>query len=248
MNYTNMLSHPRLCAAAAAVLVLTGCATTANNPQDPLEGYNRAVYSFNDAVDRTVLKPTATAYKKVVPGFAQTGVNNFFGNLSDAWSSINNFLQGKGEAGATDFGRVAVNSTFGIFGLLDIASEAGMQKHNEDFGQTLGKWGVPSGPYLMLPLLGPSTVRDTAALPADSAGNIWRYKTPVNWRNVGTGVNLIDKRATLLDASGLMEDAALDRYEFLRDGYLQRRQSQVYDGNVPRQADDVAEPAPSETK
>ena len=104
MNYTNTLSHVRLCAAAAAVLVLTGCATTANNPQDPLEGYNRAVYSFNDAVDRTVLKPTATAYKKVVPGFAQTGVNNFFGNLSDAWSSINNFLQGKGEAGATDFG------------------------------------------------------------------------------------------------------------------------------------------------
>jgi phospholipid-binding lipoprotein MlaA len=175
-------------------------------------------------------------------------VNNFFGNLSDAWSSINNFLQGKGEAGATDFGRVAVNSTFGIFGLLDIASEAGMQKHNEDFGQTLGKWGVPSGPYLILPLLGPSTVRDTAALPADFAGDIWTYKTPVNWRNVGTGVRIIDKRATLLDASGLMDDAALDRYEFLRDGYLQRRQSQVYDGNVPRQADDVAEPAPSETK
>ena len=248
MNYAVKLSHLRLCAAAAAVLVLTGCATTANNPQDPLEGYNRAVYSFNDAVDRTVLKPTATAYKKVVPGFAQTGVNNFFGNLSDAWSSINNFLQGKGEAGATDFGRVAVNSTFGIFGLLDIASEAGMQKHNEDFGQTLGKWGVPSGPYLILPLLGPSTVRDTAALPADFAGDIWTYKTPVNWRNVGTGVRIIDKRATLLDASGLMDDAALDRYEFLRDGYLQRRQSQVYDGNVPRQADDVAEPAPSETK
>lgn len=248
MNYTNTLSHMRLCAAAAAVLVLTGCATTANNPQDPLEGYNRAVYSFNDAVDRTVLKPTATVYKNVVPSFAKTGVSNFFGNLSDAWSSVNNFLQGKGEAGATDFGRVAVNSTFGIFGLLDIASEAGMQKHNEDFGQTLGKWGVPSGPYLMLPILGPSTVRDTAALPADSAGNIWGYKTPVNWRNVGTGVNLIDKRAALLDASGLMDDVALDRYEFLRDSYLQRRQSQVYDGNVPRQVDDADAPAPSETK
>lgn len=253
MNYTNTLSQVRLCAAAAAVLVLTGCASTATNPQDPLEGYNRAVYSFNDAVDRTVLKPTATVYKNVVPGFAKTGVSNFFGNLSDAWSSVNNLLQGKGEAGATDFGRVALNSTFGIFGLLDIASEAGMPKHNEDFGQTLGKWGVPSGPYLMLPLLGPSTVRDTAALPADNAGNIWGYKTPVNWRNVGTGVNLIDKRASLLDASGLMEDAALDRYEFLRDGYLQRRQSQVYDGNPPRQADDAdaaAAPAaaPSETK
>ena len=248
MKHTVTLSRLRACAIAAAVLVLSGCATTANNPQDPLEGYNRAVFSFNDAVDRTVLKPTATAYKKVVPGFAQTGVNNFFGNLSDAWSSINNFLQGKGEDGATDFGRFALNSTFGVLGLFDIASEAGMPKHNEDFGQTLGKWGVPSGPYLILPLLGPSTVRDTAALPADFAGDIWTYKTPVNWRNVGTGVRIIDKRATLLDASGLMDDAALDRYEFLRDGYLQRRQSQVYDGNVPRQADDVAEPAPSETK
>ena len=235
MNYTNTLSQVRLCTAAAAVLVLTGCATTANNPQDPLEGYNRAVYSFNDAVDRTVLKPTATVYKNVVPGFAQTGVSNFFGNLSDAWSSINNLLQGKGEAGATDFGRVAVNSTFGIFGLLDIASEAGMPKHNEDFGQTLGKWGVPSGPYLILPLLGPSTVRDTAALPADIGGDIWKYKEPANWRNIGAAVRIVDTRASLLDASGMLDDAALDRYEFLRDGYLQRRQSQVYDGDVPRQ-------------
>jgi len=239
MNNAVTLSRLRACAAAAAVLVLTGCATTASNPQDPLEGYNRAVFSFNDAVDRTVLKPTATAYKNVVPGFAQTGVNNFFGNLSDAWSMVNNLLQGKGEEGATDFGRVALNSTFGIFGVLDIASEAGMQKHNEDFGQTLGKWGVPSGPYLMLPLLGPSTVRDTAALPADIAGDAWKYKDPANWRNIGAGIRIVDKRASLLDASSLMEEAALDRYEFLRDGYLQRRQSQVYDGNVPRQADDA---------
>ena len=239
MNNAVTLSRLRACAAAAAVLVLTGCATTASNPQDPLEGYNRAVFSFNDAVDRTVLKPTATAYKNVVPGFAQTGVNNFFGNLSDAWSMVNNLLQGKGEEGATDFGRVALNSTFGIFGVLDIASEAGMQKHNEDFGQTLGKWGVPSGPYLMLPLLGPSTVRDTAALPADIAGDAWKYKDPANWRNIGAGIRIVDKRASLLDASSLIEEAALDRYEFLRDGYLQRRQSQVYDGNVPRQADDA---------
>jgi len=239
MKHTVTLSRLRACAAAAAVLALSGCATTGNQ-QDPLEGYNRAVFSFNDAVDRTVLKPTATAYKNVVPGFAQTGVNNFFGNLSDAWSSINNFLQGKVEDGGTDFGRFALNSTFGIFGLLDIASEAGMPKHNEDFGQTLGKWGVPSGPFLMLPLLGPSTVRDTAALPADFAGDIWKYKDPTHVRNIGAGVRIIDKRATLLDASNLLEEAALDRYEFLRDGYLQRRQSQVYDGDVPRQANDDA--------
>jgi phospholipid-binding lipoprotein MlaA len=223
-------------AAAAAVLALSGCATT-SNPQDPLEGYNRAVFSFNDAVDRTVLKPTATAYKNVTPSFVQTGVSNFFGNLSDAWSAVNNLLQGKGQAGMGDVTRVAVNSTFGIFGLLDIASEAGIPKHNEDFGQTLGVWGVPSGPYLMLPLLGPSTVRDTAALPADIGGDIWKYKEPANWRNIGAGVRVIDKRASLLDASSLLEDAALDRYEFIRDGYLQRRQSQVYDGDPPPSAD-----------
>lgn len=222
--------------AITAALVLTGCASTTSNPQDPLEGYNRAVFSFNDAVDRTVLKPTATAYKNVTPGFVQTGVGNFFGNLSDAWSAVNNLLQGKGQAGMGDVTRVAVNSTFGIFGLLDIASEAGIPKHNEDFGQTLGMWGVPSGPYLMLPLLGPSTVRDTSALPLDFAGDPWSYKQPVNWRNVGSFVRVVDKRASLLDATNLLEDAALDRYEFIRDGYLQRRQSQVYDGNVPEQA------------
>jgi phospholipid-binding lipoprotein MlaA len=220
-----------LAAACAAALLLTGCATS-QNPQDPLEKYNRAVFSFNDAVDRTVLKPTATAYKNTLPSFAQTGVNNFFGNLSDAWSAVNNLLQGKGQAGMGDVTRFAVNTTFGIGGLLDIASEAGIPKHNEDFGQTLG-----------VPLLGPSTVRDTAALPADMAGDIWAYKEPVNWRNVGRAVNIVDKRANLLDASNLLEEAALDRYEFIRDGYLQRRQSQVYDGNAPRQEEsaDAAE-------
>ncbi len=234
-------------ALAAAALLLTGCATT-RNPQDPLEGYNRAVFGFNDTVDRTVLKPTATAYKKVTPSFVQTGVSNFFGNLSDAWSAVNNLLQGKGQAGMGDVTRVAVNSTFGIFGLLDIASEAGIPKHNEDFGQTLGVWGVPSGPFVMLPILGPSTVRDTAALPADIGGDIWKYKQPENWRNIGAAIRVVDKRAQLLDASSLLEDAALDRYEFIRDGYMQRRQSQVYDGNVPRSADDAADaPAASAT-
>ncbi|WP_292043324.1 MlaA family lipoprotein [Massilia sp. UBA6681] len=224
-------------AAIAAVLLLTGCATT----QDPLEGYNRTVFRFNDAVDRTVLKPTATAYKNVTPSFVQTGVGNFFGNLSDAWSAVNNLLQGKVENGMGDVTRVAVNSTFGIFGLLDIASEAGIQKHNEDFGQTLGVWGVPSGPFLMLPILGPSTVRDTAALPADIGADIWKYKRPDNWRNIGSAIRVVDKRASLLDAGNLLEDAALDRYEFIRDGYMQRRQSQVYDGNVPRQVEDADE-------
>lgn len=237
--------------ALAACAALAGCATP-SNPQDPLEKFNRASFAFNDTVDRVALKPAATAYKKVLPGFAQTGVSNFFGNLSDAWSSVNNLLQGKGEAGMTDLTRFALNSTFGIAGILDIASEAGLQKHNEDFGQTLGVWGVPSGPYLMLPLLGPSTVRDTAALPADMWADPWSYTTPVNMRNIGIGVRAIDQRASVLEASNLFEEAALDRYEFIRDGYMQRRQSRVYDGesgpseDAPKQEE--TKDAPAETK
>ena len=151
----------------------------------------------------------------------------------------------------TDITRFALNSTLGIVGLFDIASEAGLQKHKEDFGQTLGTWGVSSGPYLVLPILGPSTVRDTVALPADFAGNIWRYKDPVSVRNIGTGVNLVDTRASLLDASSMLEDAALDKYEFLRDGYLQRRESQVFpDGNpnAPKTKDSYEEDAKPEVK
>lgn len=214
--------------AVAATVVLGGCAGP--NPRDPYESYNRAVFNFNDKVDEYALKPTATAYKNVTPGFLQTGVNNFFGNLADVWTAANNLMQGKVGDGMSDVMRVAMNSTFGLLGVLDIASEAGLQKHKEDFGQTLGSWGVPSGPYLMLPLLGPSTVRDTAALPVDIYADPWQYTNPVNVRNVGTVTRVVDQRAALLDASTLLEDAALDRYEFIRDGYMQRRNSQVYDG------------------
>ena len=238
---TTTARRSRLALAVAACAVLAGCATPAN-PQDPLEKLNRATFAFNDTVDRVALKPAATAYKKVLPGFVQTGVNNFFGNLSDAWSSVNNLLQGKGEAGMTDLTRFALNSTFGIVGILDIASEAGLQKHNEDFGQTLGAWGVPSGPYLMLPLLGPSTIRDTAALPADFWADAWATVTPVSTRNIGIGLRAVDQRATVLDASNLMEEAALDRYEFIRDGYMQRRRSQVFDGESgPADKDDASD-------
>jgi phospholipid-binding lipoprotein MlaA len=234
--------------AAAASLLLAGCASP-QNPHDPFEKFNRAMFTFNDAVDRTALKPAATVYKEYTPGFVQTGVNNFFGNLADAWTGLNNLLQGKGQEGMSDFTRFALNSTFGIVGLLDIASEAGLQKHNEDLGQTLGVWGVPSGPYLMLPVLGASTLRDTAALPADLWGDPWTHKDPVRWRNVGIGVRAVDQRATVLDASNLLEEAALDRYEFIRDGYLQRRESKVYDGDTSRKKgksrlDDGADPAP----
>jgi phospholipid-binding lipoprotein MlaA len=229
--------------ALGVTVLLAGCAGP--NPRDPYEGFNRAMFSFNDTVDTYALKPAATAYKNVLPSFVQTGVNNFFGNLADAWSAVNNLLQGNGQAGMSDVSRFALNSTLGIVGLFDIASEAGLQKHKEDFGQTLGVWGVPSGPYLMLPLLGPSTVRDTAALPLDIKGDIWAYKEPVYIRNTGTALRVVDQRANLLDASSLLEDAALDRYEFIRDGYLQRRESQIHpdDGGPVGKAkkDDAAE-------
>lgn len=233
----------RAALALGVTVMLAGCAGP--NPRDPYESYNRAMFNFNDTVDTYALKPVATGYKNVTPQFVQTGVSNFFGNLGDAWTAINQLLQGNGEAGMSDISRFALNSTLGVLGLFDIASEAGLPKHKEDFGQTLGVWGVQSGPYLVLPLLGPSTVRDTVALPADIAGNIWRYKEPTNVRNIGTALNIVDTRAGLLDASTLLEDAALDRYEFLRDGYLQRRESQVHpDGDgAPRkpQNDDTDE-------
>jgi phospholipid-binding lipoprotein MlaA len=226
-------SHWRRSAALLALAAaLTGCAgPQAADPRDPFEKFNRAMFGFNDAVDRVALKPAATAYKRVLPQFVQTGVNNFFGNLADLWTGANNVLQGKPKDGFSDFGRFALNTTVGLLGFVDVASDAGLQKHNEDFGQTLGAWGVPSGPYLMLPLLGPSTVRDTAVLPLDFAGDPWTHKEPVRWRNVGIGVRAIDQRASVLDASNLMEEAALDRYEFIRDGFLQRRESRIFDGD-----------------
>ncbi len=228
--------HLRAIALVLAVSVtLGGCASTGGgNPRDPFEKFNRAMFSFNDTVDTYALKPAATTYKKVLPSFVQTGVSNFFGNLADIWTGANNLMQGKGADGMSDLTRVALNSTFGILGLFDVASEAGLQKHNEDFGQTLGTWGVASGLYLMLPLLGPSTVRDAAVLPLDIKADPWAYKEPVNWRNVGIAVRAVDQRAAVLDASNLMEEAALDRYEFIRDGFLQRRESRINDGGDGR--------------
>jgi phospholipid-binding lipoprotein MlaA len=214
----------------ASMLVLGGCAT--NNPRDPLEPFNRAMFQFNDKLDQAALKPAAEMYVKL-PSFVQTGVGNFFGNLGDVPTAINNFLQGKLADGLSDVMRIAVNTTFGFGGLLDIGTEAGLYKHNEDFGQTLGKWGVRSGPYVVLPLFGSSTLRDTIAMPVDIEANPFHYTRPVRWRNTGTVVRVVDQRAALLDASNLLEEAALDRYVFVRDAYLQRRQSKVYDGEPP---------------
>jgi phospholipid-binding lipoprotein MlaA len=214
----------------ALTLALAGCATA--NQKDPLEKFNRAMFSFNDAVDRAALKPAAEAYR-TLPSFVQTGIGNFFGNLGDVWTAVNNLLQGKMADGMSDVMRFTFNSTFGILGFIDMGSEAGLVKHKEDFGQTLGKWGVKPGAYVVLPLLGPSTVRDTLATPVDISGDPWDYMRPIRVRNFGYVARVVDQRAAVLDASNLIEEAALDRYVFVRDAYLQRRESKVRDGESP---------------
>jgi len=209
------------------------------NPADPFEGFNRGVQKFNDAVDDAVLKPVATTYKDVVPSFARTAVGNFFGNLGDGWSALNHLLQGKLEPALNMTLRMAVNSTFGLGGLLDVASEAGIERQSEDFGQTLGVWGVPPGPYLVLPLLGPSTIRDAAGRAVDMQSDTRPEITEsVARRNAALTLELIDTRAGLLGASRLLDDIALDRYSFLRDAYLARRRNQVYDGDPPEERED----------
>ncbi|BCO28647.1 phospholipid-binding lipoprotein MlaA [Rhodoferax lithotrophicus] len=219
------------------LLAVAGCATGPSaNPRDPLEPLNRGVYHFNDAVDRVVIKPVATVYKDVLPQPVRTGVNNFFNNLQDAWSFVNNALQLKGEAAGNSLVRFGVNTVFGLAGLLDIATEMQIERYTEDFGQTLGYWGVGAGPYVVLPLLGPSTVRDTAALPVDAQGNLLSNVSDVPARNSATALSLLDRRARLLSATDMLDQVALDPYTFTRDAFLQRRRNQVYDGNPPDEA------------
>lgn len=215
--------------APLAAFVLCSCA--ALHEKDPWENVNRAVFQFNDHIDNAALKPAARAYR-TLPDFVQTGVGNFFGNLEDVWTSANNFMQGKFEDGLSDVMRVTFNTFLGLGGVLDIASEAGLPKHKEDFGQTLGGWGVRAGPYVVLPLLGPSTLRDALAVPIDWNASPWAYVEPVRIRNPGYVINTVSQRAALLDATQLLEDAALDRYQFVRDGYLQRRESKLRDGDT----------------
>ena len=219
----------------AALILLTGCATGPNaNPADPLEPFNRKVASFNDAVDDAVMRPVATAYQSAVPSLMRRGVSNFFGNLSDVWSFVNSVAQLKLQNSAETFMRVNVNTLFGLGGLLDIATEAGIDRHSEDFGQTLGRWGVASGPYLVLPLLGPSTLRDTVALPVDDWwGNAVGYVSDIPVRNSLYGLQMVDTRSNLLSATQLIDQAALDKYSFTRDAFLQRRRNEVYDGDPP---------------
>ncbi len=202
--------------------------------KDPFESWNRAVFSFNESLDAAVLRPLAQAYVDVVPEYVRGLVSNVFGNIADAWSAVNHLLQGKLESGLQMGFRVTVNSVLGFGGLLDIGSEIGLDKQPEDFGQTLGRWGMPPGPYVMLPVLGPSTLRDTGALVLDMQASPSALVDDTTATTVGvTVLQAVSTRAGLLGASRVLNDIALDKYSFLRDAYLARRQNQVYDGNPP---------------
>ncbi|WP_298212780.1 VacJ family lipoprotein [Acidovorax sp.] len=219
-------------------LLLTGCATVANpDPRDPLESYNRSMTNFNEHVDALVLKPVAIAYKEATPAPVRTGVSNFFANLGDVWSFVNNVLQLRGEAAASSFMRVNVNTFMGLGGVLDIASELGIERYRQDFGLTLGRWGVDTGPYFVLPVLGPSTVRDAFALLVDFNGNPLSYVDPVSARNSLYALRAVDVRSNLLRAGAVLDSAALDKYSFTRDVYLQVR-NQAGDANNGDDGDD----------
>jgi phospholipid-binding lipoprotein MlaA len=246
MRLKSTLTHGLV---AAMVLLQAGCATGPNaNPKDPLEPMNRSISKFNDGLDDYVLKPVATGYRDYTPDPVQKGVTNFFRNIGDMFSTLNNGLQLKGRETAESLMRVVVNTTFGIYGIFDFASDIGLKRHPEDFGQTLGYWGVPSGPYLVLPVFGPSTVRDASTMPVEFALDpVTQHEDKVE-RYTATGLRVVDKRATLLATGNLLNEAALDKYSFTRDAYLQFRRNQVYDGNPPDEPDlpdPSADPTPT---
>ena len=210
------------------VVVLQGCATGPNaNPADPMEPLNRAIFGFNDSLDRALVRPLAVAYEQAVPVLVQKGVGNFFGNISDVWSVANNVLQFKPQEAAEMFLRVGINTLFGFAGVVDIATELRLPKNRQDFGQTMGVWGVNPGPYVVLPILGPSSVRDAVGSAVDLNVDLVGNLRDVPLRNSLQAARAVDKRAELLDTTNALDQAALDRYTFARDVYLHRRASSI---------------------
>lgn len=226
------------------LLLFSGCAATGGDgdPRDPWEGMNRAVYRFNDGFDDYLARPVASAYRDVLHVEIRSRVSNFFSNIQDIFIGVNNLLQGKLQEGVEDWARFAFNSTIGLAGIHDVASDMGIEKHNEDFGQTFGRWGADPGPYLILPFLGSSTLRDTGGLALDWYFAPLAEARPIALRNSLYTLYFVNTRAELLGASDLLEQAALDRYIFQRDAYLQRRRSLIYDGSPPREREEVNEP------
>ncbi|MBS0513020.1 MAG: VacJ family lipoprotein [Proteobacteria bacterium] len=228
----------RLLPLLASALVLGACASTPRNPDDPLEGYNRAMFSFNEQVDKVVLKPVAEVYDAVLPTPVHTAIGNVFGNLGDPWIALNNLLQGKVADGLSDMMRFMVNSTFGLLGLLDVATEAGLPKHDEDLGQTLGRWGVGEGAYFVLPIFGPRTIRDAVAFPADMAANAAWNSNHIPTRNTVTAVRVTHERWRALGTEKTLEEGTIDKYAYVRDFYLEQRRYKVFDGAPPRVYED----------
>jgi phospholipid-binding lipoprotein MlaA len=229
----------------AVALALGGCAATgARNPRDPWEPFNRHMYTFNEDLDRVLLKPSATWYRDKIPPLVRTGVSNFFGNLGDAWSAVNSLLQGRLGDFEENLARFHVNTMFGVFGIFDVASDLNIDRHKEDFGQTLGRWGVPAGPFVMLPFFGPSTLRDTIALPVDQHYDLVRLIDPTSARDLTYALHAVDKRSNLLRVGNVLEEAALDKYSFTRDAYLQRRRAEILDH---QENEEVPPPLPDES-
>ena len=227
-------------------LAAGGCASS-NTPGDPFEGFNRAMFGFNEALDNAVLKPVATGYRNVVPEPVRECTGNVFSNINDVFVAVNSLLQGKVGDAVSDACRVLVNTTVGVLGCFDVASKMGLEKHNRDFGQTFGKWGIGSGPYFVFPFLGPSNIRDgVGTLIYSNLDPVWANHIPT--RNVAYSLRAVNRRAELLSASSALEDAALDKYAFVRDAYVQRRQSLIDDGDNkarPRAAVDGTEQSPA---
>ncbi len=216
----------------------SGCATTANNPKDPYEGFNRAMFTVNEGID-VVVKPVAEGYDAAAPLPVKVVIGNFFGNVGDVWTALNNLLQGKPGQAISDVGRVLVNTTIGIGGAFDVASEMGLEKHAEDFGQTMGTWGVDDGPYFYWPIIGPRTTRDTVGWGVDAYVDPVMRLNDVPLRNTLAAVRFIDVRASLLASDKVVEEAAFDKYNYIRDAYLQHRRSEIHDGSPPREKADM---------
>jgi len=230
MSAGNAMSFRNILVLSTAVLA--GCAA-APSRVDPFEPANRALYQFHDAVDTAVVKPMIQAYIDVVPQLVRTGVSNFFNNIDDLFSAVNGALQGKPEKFGNDMGRVLLNTAFGVGGIFDLASMVGIERGDEDFGQTFGAWGFPQGPYVFVPFLGPTTWRDGTGLAVRIAASPTGAIHDVPVRNAVYGMNAVDRRAQVQGAVDIVETAALDRYLYIRNAYLQRRRYLVYDGKPP---------------
>lgn len=217
--------------------LLSACASTTRQV-DPFESFNRKVYTFNDTIDRAAVKPIAQAYVKAVPNPIRAGVSNILSNLNDISVALNNILQGKLKNAFSDLGRFTINTTVGLFGIFDVASTTGLDKNDEDFGQTLGYWGIGDGPYIVLPFFGPSNLRDSVSRVVDIKTSATNLMLEPKDRNILFSFNIIHRRSQLLNASNILSIAAIDEYEFVRDAYFQKRLNQIYDGNPPRIKDD----------